>query len=492
MFFSLLKRKIPRAKYLQSGGLAPTAENSTLLDDETGQIRSAFENTNAPSNWQRPQRKRIRGETAAHSQHESSPSSPYKPKKTQSDPPTSEKRSLPWNDITQMLGHESTTALSNSINEITTICEENPSIAGQLKPVLEQLKQARRTALITLQFVRSRTVAEYETGFVSLRQVVMEVLNNRAKWLEKRNIKVSVGPLDEKLVANITALFLLVDELVSWAGKLAPEIIIAITPGKLSQSGIQLQVFAKVARGHAPDVDWTNVGWYLWHKLATAVGGSAELNVMDQALCVCVSFTPITPRKTLPEISYAPDPQDSIALQPANTDNKTTKHANAHARSKKNVFSTFDSEHAASVRELSHDRDIAAIVQGCHVQLIMTDDAVKRQAIQAMSGLGLFISHAKNVEEAMRNSSVAQIPHAVVYQSNTNISEMLQLRLDWSKTRATAYIEISDHEVDSSGHDKDADFHFSSIGTMSTAHVTSHAISESLAPALLFELCKVL
>lgn len=503
MIFSLLKKRALRSAFLRPSQIADLTDDSLDFANEECQGTSSFENTGEAFDQPSVQENRVPGDLSNHPQQTRPQSRAYKPKKNRPSPSMPERRSLPWNDITQMLGHESTTALSNSIREITKICEHTPSVASQLAPVLEQLEQAHRTALITLQFVRSRTVAEYETGYVSLRQVVMEVLDNRAKWLEQRNIKVSVGPLDEKLVANITALFLLVDELVSWAGKLAPEIIIAITPSKMHRSGIQLLVFAKFEHGQAIDAEWTNVGWYLWHKLATAVGGSAELNVMDQALCVSVTFTPVAPKTSHPEPGLPLESEASTHQAPEPFEHKPPQTA-AHAESDirpdtkstsktgSNLFSGYETGQGPSVHELSHDRDIAAIVSGCHVQIIISDVKLKRQTMQAMASLGLCVTQASSVQEALQQAARTQIPHAVIYQSGINISDMLQLRFEWAQTRATAYIELTDREFDATTRAENPDFHFSSVGTLSTAHVTTQAIADSLAPALVFELCKVL
>ena len=492
MLFRFIKNKIRSPEPSAFMHPLPASTESALNTHRTGRFRADVESTNAQGYAQQKRKKRAHGISPGVSQPNALPLAGPKPQKFKPSTSVQERHSLPWNDIAHMLGLESTTALSNSIAEMTKICQQNPLIADQLKPVIEQLEQARRTAMITLQFVRSRTAAEHETGYVSLREIAMEVLSQRSAWLKKRRIKVSVGPLDAKLVANITALFLLIDELVSWAGKLAPEIVIAINPSKLHRSGVQLLVYARFAKGHGLDSEWTNVGWYLWHKLAAAVGGSAELNVMDDALCVSVTFVPTESKQqtaSAPKKTPTPTPNTSVN-KPAK--NKIVSAKEVAEKSVSYRLSGVDKQHQTSVRELSHDRDIAAIVQGCHVKLIMSDGFIKDQAVQAMASLRLRVTHSKSVQEALTETSDAQIPHAVVYNDNLNIGEVLELRCKWAQTRATAYIELIDTKASAEQVVDDTNFHFSSVGTMSTAHVTKHAIGDSLAPALLFELCKVL
>jgi hypothetical protein len=75
-------------------------------------------------------------------------------------------------------------------------------------------------------------------------------------------------------------------------------------------------------------------------------------------------------------------------------------------------------------------------------------------------------------------------PHAVVYDSALDPGDILQLRTDLAAIRRVAFVELSNLTG--------PDFHVSSLGSMSTAHVSVHAIAQSLAPALVFELCKVI
>jgi hypothetical protein len=496
MLLKLLKKYVSKPEYVNALHAERSTPVSTLVNDLKIPDQSEFLNTATSAYPQRKRKKRARASIADFSGGTQPQPRPGKSRRSGHNTPVAERVSLPWNDITHMLGHESTTALSNSIHQITKICEESPVIAMQLAPVIEQLEQARRMALITLQFVQSRTVAEHETGYVSLRQLVMEVLNRRAKWLKNRKIKIEVGPLDAKLVANITAMFLLIDELISWAGKLAPEIVVAINPQKLNRNGIQLLVFAKFGQSHAVDAEWTNVGWYLWHKLASAVGGSAELNVMDDALCVSVTFTPVaahkpkgkskTPSETELSRTKPETPPVNLHQDPAQLQTSASTKSLAH------IFSGVELADQASVRELSHDQDIAAIVQGCHVSLIITEQKIRDAAIRAVSNLGLHVKLVRDVEDALLSTARSQVPHAVIFHSKINTGEMLQLRNEWAPIRKTAYIEICDAEDALVNSNDNANFHFSSIGTMSTAHVTTDAIEDSLAPALMFELCKVL
>lgn len=495
MLIKLLKKYAGKP---DNAGAVRTDQSVPISASVPGAKRSSqpeFSKTSINAYPLRKRKKRVQVTVADSSKGIQPLSTSYKFKKS-GHPASPERLSLPWNDITHMLGRESTTALSNSIKQISRIRDDNPFIGEQLAPVIEQLEQARRMALITLQFVKTRTVAEHEIGYVSLRQLVMEVLDRRKEWLKNRAIKIDVGPLDAKLVANITAMFLLIDELVSWAGKLAPEIVIAINPNKLNKKGIQLLVFAKFGQSHTLDADWTNVGWYLWHKLATAVGGSAELNVMDDALCVSVTFTPVTkhkskdrPRATKTEEASPTKPQ---VFSPDSHKNRIPHRATATAKSVAHIFTGVEFGDHASVRELSHDQDIAAIVQGCHVCLIIADQNIRDAVIKAVLSLGLHIKLNRNVEDALLSTQQSQIPHAVIFHSKINMGELLQLRHEWATARKIAYLEICDAEDTSVNTTNDANFYFSSIGTMSTAHVSTESIDDSLAPALMFELCKVL
>jgi hypothetical protein len=142
-----------------------------------------------------------------------------------------------------------------------------------------------------------------------------------------------------------------------------------------------------------------------------------------------------------------------------------------------------DPTDTTQTKELVLDHDIASIVAGCRVVLIAPEIATREAATQALANLRLDVRSTWSVldaREALGNS----VPHAVVYDSCLDPGEVLQLRSDLGAKAKVAYVELSNTYG--------PDFHVSSLGSLSTAHVSINAIRQSLAPALVFELCKVI
>ena len=343
---------------------------------------------------------------------------------------------VPWADVTTKLGEEIAVSLQASLLHLQEIALLYPNVAPAIALAQDQIEHARRVAMIAQQFATiesARTRQQSET--ISLREVVSEAVEQRAAWLRKRGVQVRMGLLDASVHGDAAALYSLIDQLVNWAGTLAPEIGFAIDEISPGQSA-RLQVFARTdARQLAPTV-WQNVGWFMWHQLADTLGAKAELEVSEAALCVSVVFKPL------------PEPAETT-----------------------------------QTKDLELDHDIASIVQGCRVVLIASQPAICESAAAALANLRLDVRLAHSIDAA-REALGASVPHAVVFDSRLDPGLILQLRSDLGAKGKVAYVELTDNPG--------PDFHVSSLGSLSTAHVSLQAIAQSLAPALVFELCKVI
>jgi hypothetical protein len=349
---------------------------------------------------------------------------------------TDEKSDVPWRDLMANLGEEMSVALADAASRLQDVIQQQPQAAAPLALVLERVEHAKRVAMIAQRFAHIRAAKHRaQPEQLSLREVVTQAIAQRAKWLQKRGVQARLGFTDASVYADAPALFSLTEELIGWAGGLAPEINIAfdVVP---PQRSARLRVTAKTDTAKLDPAAWQNVGWFLWHQLAGTLGAKAELEVTQQALSVSVTFPPL------------PDPSETTLT-----------------------------------KDLDEDHDIAAIVAGCRVMLIAPEMGTRQEAIKALEGLRLQVSNSWSVQAARENMGDI-LPHAVVYDSALDPGEVLQLRSDLGKNTKIAYVELSN----TTG----PDFHVSSLGTLSTAHVSVHAIAQSLAPALVFELCKVI
>lgn len=176
---------------------------------------------------------------------------------------------------------------------------------------------------------------------LDLRDVVAEVIDQRRTWLKRHSIKARTGLLSTRINADPAALFSLIDELMHWAGNIAPEIGFGMDEEPHSLRP-RLRVFAKVNPASLQRGSWGNLGWFLWHQLASSMGAQAELQVLSDALSVYV---------TLP----VPPPADQ----------------------------------SASTSTLELDADIANIISGWRMVVVVPDELLRDAAFLALGNLRL-------------------------------------------------------------------------------------------------------
>ena len=367
---------------------------------------------------------------------------------------TAPNKEVPWHTLFHKLGEETALNMSEALALLQDIALLHPNVAPSIANVTDRLDHARRVALIAQQFTQLRGAAGQAPELLSLRQVVSDAITQRARWLHRRKVKARLGLLDAQVRVNPEVLAGLMDELINWAGGMAQDIGFAVREPTPAQPSAQLLVIARVATDSIAADQWQNVGWYLWHQLAGSMGAKAELQVTQDALSVTVEF----------------------AL------------ATAHAET------TSD---AAEGTQPQQDSDLHSVIAGCRVLLLIGSSQMHEQAHRAVSRLGLQISACASIAQARvllglptDNRSDAQPagwPQAIVFDGNLDAMQMMMLRQGiqaYGSPHKMAFVEISDHVG--------SDFHVSQMGDASTAHVAAKAISQSLAPALVFELCKVI
>ncbi|MFM7332695.1 MAG: hypothetical protein ACKO1L_13755, partial [Brachymonas sp.] len=158
-----------------------------------------------------------------------------------------------------------------------------------------------------------------------------------------------------------------------------------------------------------------------------------------------------------------------------------------------------DAPSSLSDRSLTQpDTDMHSVIAGCRVLLLLGNKDLHDQAHAAVSQLSLQISACASISQAkvllgwagpgaLPCDLPAAWPQAIVFDGNLDAMDMMTLRQQIQDDPAKAkmaFVEISDHVG--------SDYHISQMGDSSTAHVSSKAIHQSLAPALVFELCKVI
>lgn len=361
---------------------------------------------------------------------------------------------IPWSTLFLKLGEETSASLTHALAQLQDIALLHPNVAPAIANVTDQLDHARRAAMIAQQFTQLRGARELqEREDISLRQAISDAITQRARWLHRRKVKARLGLLDAQIEANPTALRSLIDELINWAGSMAQDIGFAVRARAPDQPDAQLIVIARVPTASLEPGQWQNVGWFLWHQLAASLGARAELQVTQEALSVTVDFAP------------PPPPSNILSSQ----------------------------LHTQGLADSSLDTDISTVISGCRILLLLGNSDVHEQAHRAVSRMGLRVSACASVAQAHvllglnADSPPPPLPHAIVYDTSAALAEMMTLREQLTERypeRKMAFVELTENVG--------SDFHVSQMGDASTAHVSLQAIPRSLAPALVFELCKVI
>ena len=360
---------------------------------------------------------------------------------------------IPWSTLFLKLGEETAVSLHDALAQLQDIALLHPNVAPAIANVTDRLEHARRAAMIAQQFTQLRGSRDLQMSeMMSLRQVVSDAITRRARWLHRRKVKARLGLLDAQIMSHPASLNTLVEELINWAGGIAQDIGFAVREPTQEHHGAQLLVMARVNTASLEPDHWQNVGWFLWHQLAKSLGARAELQVTQEALSVTMDFaaTPV-----------------ASSLHPSAT--------------------------SVGMVDSSLDTDMSTIIAGCRALLIISKTQVQEQAHRAVNRLGLRVVTCASVAQARElmclqdGASQQPLPHAIVYEGSIAFSLMLELRQELQRRhpeRKMAFVELSEHVG--------SDFHVSQMGDASTAHVSLAAISKSLAPALVFELCKVI
>jgi hypothetical protein len=373
------------------------------------------------------------------------------PSKSSSSSPGQE---IPWSTLFLKLGEETSASLTQALAGLQEIALLHPNVAPAIANVTDQLDHARRAAMIAQQFTQLRGARELqEREDISLRQAISDAITKRARWLHRRKVKARLGLLDARIQANPKALNSLIDELINWAGSMAQDIGFAVREPSPDQPDAKLIVIARIQTASLEPDQWQNVGWFLWHQLAASLGARAELQVTQEALSVTVDFAP-------------PPPPSNILTSQLNTQ---------------------------GMADSNLDTDISTVISGCRVLLLLGQSEVQSQAHRAVSRMGLRVSACASVAQAHvllglnADTPPHPLPHAIVFDTSAPVAEMMALRQQLAERypeRKMAFVELSDNVG--------SDFHVSQMGEASTAHVSLKAIPRSLAPALVFELCKVI
>lgn len=352
---------------------------------------------------------------------------------------SADSHSTPWPEVVRLMGEEVASALNTASEQLERLNRLEPGLVSGLAPLRDAIERARQAGLAAQQVLRLREDPPAQHREVlNLADVARAALTARGEWLKRRQVAVRQGLAQAQVFADSSMTYLLIDEMLLWAGQLASDV--AITVDKSSRSGRpRLRVAAWCDPATTPESAWRSMRWMLWHQLARALGAQTQMDMRDDHVRVTVSMAAAT------------EAQLATAME-------------AHVG----------------------PSSVSAVIQGCRVLVVSAQAQRRAQCLQALNGYGVLVEQADGMHQATRLAE-QHAPDALIYDASVPAAQMEQLRerIGAEAGSPPAVIEINEQAGAT-------EFQASTIGAISTGHVAAGAIGQSLGPALVFELCKVM
>ncbi|MDO5087694.1 MAG: hypothetical protein Q4D74_08825 [Comamonadaceae bacterium] len=353
--------------------------------------------------------------------------------------PADDDGSVAWQELARHLGDEVASALHAAAGQLDRLNQLEPTLVRSIAPIAEAVQRARQAALATQHVMRLHdNPPPQQRELINLADMARAVLMARQEMLATQGVAVRPALAGARIHADASLSYTLLDELLLWASGIAKDI--ALTVDSSSRSGrARLKITAWCQPRQLAESAWHGTRWYLWHQVVRAMGARTRLEVQPDHIKVTVAFASVSNAQLGTREDHAPP------------------------------------------------SSVSAAVQGCRVLVIAHAPELRAQAVHALAGYGALLQTADNLTQAERE--IAQhLPDAVVYDDSAlTDAEAAWLRERLLKQSGTPAAFIAIHSGES-----EADFRASTVGAVSTGHVSAAAISQSLGPALVFELCKVM
>lgn len=346
---------------------------------------------------------------------------------------------IAWQELARHLGDEVATALHAAAGQLEQLNQLEPTLVRSLAPVTEAVQRARQAALAAQQAMRLHdNPPPQQRELINLADMARAVLMARQETLSAQGVAVRPALAGARIHADASLSYTLLDELLLWASDLSRDI--ALTVDSSSRSGrARLKITAWCQPRQLAESAWHGTRWHLWHQVVRAMDARARLEVQADHIKLTVAF---------PSLSHA-------------------------------QLSTRE-DHAPP-------SGVSAAVQGCRVLVVARAPELRAQTVHALAGYGALLQTADGLVQAERE--IAQhLPEAVVYDDAT----LTEAEATWLRERLQQQAGTPPAVIVIHTGEGEADFRASTVGAVSTGHVSAAAISQSLGPALVFELCKVM
>ena len=346
---------------------------------------------------------------------------------------------LAWPELVRLLGEEVATSLTHASEHLDRLNGLEPTLVHGLAPLRDSIERARQAGQAAQQVLRLREdPPEQDREVLNLADVARAALTARNSWFKRRQVTVRQGLAQAAVFADSSTVYLLIDELLQWAGQLSTDIVLTVDKSQ-SSGRARLRVSAWCDPATLPESSWRSMRWILWHQLARALDAQTQMEMREDHVRVTIGMA-------------APS----------------------------------EAQLATAMEEQIGPSSVSAVIQGCRVLVVSAHAQRRAQCLQALAGYGVLIDQAEDMQQAHRLAS-QQVPDALVYDASVPAAQLEQLRENVGAQAGSlpAVIEINEQAGAT-------EFQASTIGTVSTGRVAASALNQSLGPALVFELCKVL
>ncbi len=344
-----------------------------------------------------------------------------------------------WPELVRLMGEEVSMSLAAASEQLDRLNGLEPSLVNGLAPLRDSIERARQAGLAAQQLLRLREdPPAQQREVLNLADVARAALTARNDWFKRRHVTVRQGLAQAQVFADSSMVYLLIDELLQWAGQLAGDVV--ITVDKSATSGrARLRVAAWCDPSALPESSWRSMRWMLWHQLARALDAQTQMEMRDDHMRVTIGLAAAT-----------------------------------------------EAQLATAMEEHIGPSSVSAVIQGCRVLVVSAHAQRRAQCLQALAGYGVLTDQAEDMHQAARLAE-QHLPDALIFDASVPAAQMDQLRdsIGAKAGSPPAVIEINEQAGAT-------EFQASTIGTLSTGRVAASALNQSLGPALVFELCKVL
>lgn len=137
--------------------------------------------------------------------------------------------SVSWPDLVRLMGEEVSTSLAAASEQLDRLNGLEPSLVNGLAPLRDAIERARQAGLAAQHVLRlNEDPPAQQREVLNLADVARAALTARGDWFQRRHVNVRQGLAQAQVFADSSMVYLLIDELLQWAGQLSDDVVITV------------------------------------------------------------------------------------------------------------------------------------------------------------------------------------------------------------------------------------------------------------------------